>query len=482
VQDPGCVPINFLLPGAALTEAQLNWIRIPFATETAELRQLVGSASVTGDLIELWAGSVSIAVGTEWREEKSVYLTSDVDQQGLGFFNTRRQSTRGQFDVLEFFGEAIIPVLRDLPFAESAEIELAVRRSDYSTAGVTYAWKAGANWSPVRDIRFRGVLARAVRAPNVGELFSPASEGFLTVDDPCDVNFITGGTGGRASTCSALGVPAGFISNARTINIRTATAGNPELDVEKADTLTLGVVLAPRFVPGLSITADYYDIKIEDAINVFSAQDILNNCVDIGSIDNPFCQSISRAPGGAITQIRRQSINVSEFHREGIDVELRYRLDFEEAGVFDLSVAANRALAVETIVAPGTLTGGTTIDELGEIGNPKWKARAAGRYTLGGLTFNATVNYLSSMVRDVQPVQPEDNRATTPTGDFWLTDLQVGYDLFEETNVFFGVDNVFDRQPPSLPETRAGGAGSFEGAEIYPTMGRYFYVGARTKF
>ena len=475
--NDGCVPINFLLPGAALTQQQLAYIKIPFHTETAELSQLVGTAVVTGDLFELWAGPIAVAAGVEYRKERSDYRVSAIDESGQGFFRTRRRTTTGEFDVREIFGEAIIPIARDLPFADSANIELAVRRSDYSTSGETTSWKVGADWAPTQDVRFRAVKAKAVRAPNVGELFSPGSEGFITVDDPCDVSFVRGGAPARAAACTALGISPTFVSNARSINIRTSTSGNPTLGVESADTLTLGAVFTPRFLPRLSFTVDYFDITIEDAVSVFGAQDILNNCVDLGSIDNVFCGSVSRGPGGDILQIRRQNINVSSFDREGVDLEARYRLDLDDKGRLDLAAVASRTLKVTTIVAPGTLTGGATLDENGEIGDPKWKARFNGRYSLNDFSFNATVSYLSSMVPDNQPSQPEDNRATTPTGDFWLTDLQAGYTLFGDVQLTAGVDNVFDALPPDLPDTRLGGTGSFDGAEIYPSVGRYFYLG-----
>jgi outer membrane receptor protein involved in Fe transport len=476
----GCVPINFLQSDVAITDAALNYIKIPFATETAKLTQFVTSASVTGSLGDFWgAGPISVAVGGEYREEESVYLTSPVDQQGRGFFFTRRQSTQGGYDVREIFGEVIVPILTDLPFAKTLELDAAVRLSDYSTSGTTTSWKVGGSYAPTRDLRFRAVLARAVRAPNVGELFAPGSEGFITVDDPCDVNFIGGGTGRRTQNCSSLGVPANFISNARNINIRTATSGNRDLDVEKADTLTAGVVLTPRFLPGFAMTVDYFNIKIADAINVFSAQDILNNCVDVETTANPFCESITRAPNGDINQIRRQNINVSRLDREGVDVELRYRQDLGDLGTLDFNAVGTHMMKVSTIVAPGTLTGGTVIDFNGEFGFPEWKGRFSTRYSLDQFELTGTLTYFSSMVRDKQPTNPEDNRATAESGDHYLFNTQAAFELSPQFRFFFGIDNLFDNQPPSLPESRLGGAGAIAGVEIYPITGRYFYSGIR---
>jgi iron complex outermembrane recepter protein len=479
----GCVPINLMLPGAALTAEQLAYVRIPYHTETADLTQLVAGANVTGELGDFWgAGPIQVAFGAEYRDEKSDYIVSPIDEQGQGFYFTKRTSVKGGFDVKEAYAEIVVPLLKDLPFAKLAEFEGAIRASDYSTSGSTTSWKLGLTWAPVSDIRFRGVLARAVRAPNVGELYSPGSEGFITVDDPCDRDFISGGTSSRGGNCAAIGVPAGYVSNARTINIRTSTSGNPDLDVESADTLTLGAVLAPRFIPGLTVTADYFKIKIKNAINTFAAQDILNNCVDLTSVDNPFCASITRDANGDIQQIRRQNINVSRLNREGLDLEARYALNLEQAGSLNFGLLATRMFKVNTIVAPGTITGGSSIDQNGEFGYPKWKGRFTTMYNLDAFSLTGTLTYLSNMVRDVQPTQPEDNRASAGTGDFFLFNMQAGYDITPDIRFYVGADNVFDRLPPSLPDTRLGGAGSSDGASIFPTMGRYFYTGFNVKF
>jgi len=478
----GCVPVNLLQPGKAISDAALAYIKIPYATETADLSQFVASGNVTGSIGNFWgAGDIAVAAGVEYRREKSVYLVSPVDAAGQGFFFTKRLSTRGKFDVFEYFAEAVVPLLKDLPLVKRLEVEGAVRRSDYSSAGKTTAWKLGGTWAPVSDLRFRAVLARAVRAPNIGELFSPASEGFITVDDPCDTNFVNN-TANRAANCRALGIPANFISNARTINIRTATSGNPDLSVETANTLTVGAVLTPRFLPGFAATVDFYRIRIKDAINVFAAQDILNNCVDQGTTANPFCGSIERGADGSLNRIVRQNINVSRLDRRGIDAELTYRHQLGGFGLLNLQLVASRALTVTTVVAPGTLTGSGVIDFNGEFGFPKWKGRFSANVTHGPVDWTGTLLYQSSQVRDRQPTNPEDNRALTGTGDYFLVNTQVGVAVTPKLRMYVGVDNLADRLPPSLPDTRLGGASATAGAAGYSIEGRYFYGGFTVRF
>lgn len=476
VQDPGCVPINLLASGPAITPDALAFIHIPNATETAELRQQVASAYVSGDLFDNWSGPVSLALGVEYRRESSNNITSAIQQAGLGFFNTTRRATSGSFDVYEAFAETIVPLIRDSSVGD-ANLEAAVRWADYSTSGNATSWKVGADWSPTSDIRFRGVVSRAVRAPNVGELFSPGSEGFITVDDPCDAAFVSGGSGARAANCSALGITQPFASNAQTINIRTQTSGNPELDVEKSDTYTAGVALTPRWVPNLTLTVDYYKIEIDGAINTLGVQDILNNCVDFDSLDNVFCNSVTRDSIGNILQIRRQNVNVSRFDRAGFDFEAQYFVDMNDLGVVNFNVIATRSTKNEFILAPGTLTGSNTIDNLGEFGAPKWAGTANATWNKGALATNISVRYLGNMVRDVQPTQPEDNRATLRAGQRWYTDVAVRYQISESLTGSLGVNNVFDTLSPMHPDARTPQGR----ASIYDNTGRYFFLGLSFK-
>lgn len=481
-QDPGCVPVNLLVGGDALTPEMLEFIEIPSATETAALTQTVASAVVTGDLGDYWgAGAIGIASGIEWREETSDFQTTATQQAGLGFFNSLRPVVTGEFDVIEVFGEAVVPILSGAPFAESLNFEAAVRYADYSTAGGATSWKLGADWAPVEDVRFRAVRAISVRAPNIGELFNPGGQGFITVDDPCDAAFVDGGTSTRAANCDALGITQPFTSNAQTINIRTQTSGNQNLDVEEAATTTIGAVFTPRFAPSLSLTVDYFLIEIEDAINVLGTQQVLDACVDLPSTQNVFCDSVDRDAAGNILIVRNQNINVSQFTREGIDLEARYFFDIS-GGTIDLAGVATHNLTSETIIAPGTATGGATIDSNGEIGLPEWRFRGTASYLKGPFTVAATWTMLSDMVPDNDPATPEDNRATTGTGTFSLVDLRMQYAVNDRIQLSLGADNVFDELPPGLPDTRISGAGSYAGAEIYPTIGRFWYAGARMTF
>jgi outer membrane receptor protein involved in Fe transport len=379
---------------------------------------------------------------------------------------------------MEVFGEIRLPLARDLPFAQSANLDAAIRQSDYSTAGSQTSWNIGADWAPIPDIRFRAVKALAVRAPNVGELFSPGSEGFITVDDPCDANFVGGGSSSRAANCAALGITQPFQSNAQTINIRTLSSGNANLDVEEADTTTLGFVLTPRFLEDLTLTVDYFEIEISDAIALLQVQDILNSCVDLPDINNVFCNQISRAGNGDLLQIRRQNVNTAELIREGVDIDVRYNFSMGDYGSLALGAIATHSMTNEQTTVPGAPDGGGFIDNNGEIQSPEWRGRFTADWIWGPLSVNWTQRYFSSSINNNQPATPEDNRATASTGDVWYTDLQMRYAFNDKLSTRLGIENVFDELPPNLPETRTGGAGSGSavGSSIFDNRGRFMYL------
>jgi len=478
----GCVPLNLLQTGSVLTPAILKYVEIPSATETARIDQTVYSGNVTGSIGDFFgAGQTGLVVGAEYRKEFSDYETSPIDQQGQGFFFVQRDPERGEYHVSEVFSEVLLPIFKDRFLAKRLELEAAVRHSDYSTAGKTTSWKFGGTWAPIADVRFRGTVARAVRAPNIGELYAVAQQGFITADDPCDVANITGGAANRAANCAALGIPANFISNARTINIRTTTGGNPNLTVETANTVTVGTVLTPAFINGFSLSVDYFRIRIDNAVNVFQTQDVLNNCVDSATIDNPFCAAITRDSAGNLINVTSNNINVSRFDREGLEFDLRYARALGP-GLLNMDFAATRMMTNDTIVAPGTATFGRVIDQNGEIGFPKWKGRLGTSYDFDPFQVSATVTWLSNMIRDNQPSLPEDNRASTGTGNHFVMNLQGGYFITSKTRIYAGIDNVFDRLPPPLPDTRGGGGSSFPQAGIYSAVGRFFYGGVSIGF
>ena len=305
--NSGCQPLNILGEGVA-SAAALNFINADLVN-TYRVQQHVVSGSISGDFgefFELPGGPVDFAIGAEYRKEKSAFVSDPLAQQGALADLAQILPERGSFDVKEAFGELRVPVLRDLPFADTLEFNAAIRFSDYSTVGSTTTWQVSGVYAPVRDIRFRGGYSEAVRAPNVTELFSPQNGTFSFIDDPCDPENLPEGTQYRAANCQAALTAAG-LSAAQiaafsptsdpqaTASLPGRTGGNNDLLQETAKTWTAGVVLQPRFVPGLQITADWFNIRLQDAINTPTAQQLVDLCVDQPMLDNVYCANVSRS-------------------------------------------------------------------------------------------------------------------------------------------------------------------------------------------
>ncbi|MDT8318995.1 MAG: TonB-dependent receptor [Xanthomonadales bacterium] len=477
----GCVPLNVLGPTAATPEA-LVFSHTDFVTD-GRLTQKVANATLTGDsggFFNLPAGSVGFALGGEYRDESAATEEGFLRNTGDVFPGGVIEDIEGNFDVWEVFGELGIPVVRDAPFAEEINLEGAVRFADYSTIGSATTWKVGGDWAPSQDIRFRAVVSEAVRAPNIGELFAPTRLANLFLEDPCDSTNLEAGSPTRAANCAAVGLPPDFTSNAGAVTTRVLTGGNPDLQEETADTLTFGVVLTPRVLPGLSLTVDYWDIEIQDAVNSFPVQAVANNCVDAESIDNPFCDSIVRRPDGNFESISSQLINVASLEASGIDFEANYALDLDSAtslpGFLDLNLVATWLDKLDFFAQEGQAVPDS---EAGELGDPEWTVNFRATYEIGKVTVSLYERFISSQRLDLG--ESPEFRSPNSTGDEWYTDLQVRYGLVENTEIYVGVDNLFDNAPPPLarvPETRSFGTD----AVVFEQIGRFLYAGLTMQF
>ena len=485
-RDLGCVPINFFGPNT-VTGAALDWISVDNQL-TARMEQLAGGVTLTGDLFELPAGTVAMAAGFEWREERSAFNSDALAASGLTSGNTI-PNTKGAYDVYELFGEFIIPIIADKPFFESFNIEGAIRYADYSTIGGTLAWKAAATWSPFEDLRFRGGYNTAIRAPFIDDLFDPGSETFRSFVDPCAF----GGAGGVSADddMTVYQVQSATVqANCATIpgtatldpfgqNIRSAgglAAGNPDLTEEKARTYTAGMVYSPSQVPGLNITVDYFNISIENAINSFTAQTTVDQCVRQPDFpNNPFCDLIQRDPtSGLVLRVDALAINVAEFQASGIDFATDYSFDVGEIG---MNVNFNGTYSLKNDFLP--FAGGDIVDSQGEIGVPDLKIN-------GTVVADWDKLRVGWSTRFIDGVNVENDQPVFGTVDsFFYHDLYLQYTLDEDGQYefFAGVDNITDKEPPFLGQGVPGDVtGTNTAADIYDALGRRFYGGFRLSF
>lgn len=484
---PGqCRPISIL--GQNVSDpAGVDFVFVDDVTR-ARNRQYVASASLSGDLgflFDLPGGPIGFAVGAEYRRESTRNISSELSQIGAFEGGTQTPTSGGKYDVKEVFGEVNLPLLRDVPFAQILSFGGAVRFSDYSTIGSTWTYKIDGTYAPVRDITFRGTYSQAVRAPNITELFSPARGIFEFLDDPCDPLNIDEGTATRPANClaqlQAAGLTpaqiAGFSPSTDPEQSTSQTgisSGNRALREETAKTWTAGVVLRPRFLPGLTLSADWYDIKIKDAINTPEANDIFKNCVDAATLDNPFCELFTRSPTtGFIDSFRVTAQNVARFATSGLDLALNYQFTpSPRIGTFNLKL--NGGYLHDLTFIPSA--GAAPDQDAGEIdpnSAPKYAGTADLTWTNGPLTLNYGLSWQSRVRRFVR----ETTRANPDAAaaellwykERWEHDLQLSYQIDDDFTFYGGVNNFTDQKPAI--------AANFG----YPvsTVGRFFYVGAR---
>jgi len=477
--SPGqCSPINIFGEGVS-SQAGLDFIHAN-TTDRSFVEQHVVSASISGDfrnLFSLPGGELGFALGGEYRKERSGFTPDPIAAQGLTFTNALA-STVGSYDVKEAFAELNAPLLKDRPFFQRLEFGAAIRFSDYSTTGSTTTWKLDATWAPIKDIRFRGTYSNATRAPNINELFGGGSQTFEFFDDPCNPTNINAGKSTRPANCQAVLAAAGLTpaqiasyEDTRTVNVPGIASGNPNLSPEKARTWTAGAVFQPKFLRGFNLAVDWYDIKLKNAINQVTAQELAELCVDQANISNVFCQSITRQQGtGLINGFTVAPQNVADFRTAGLDVNMSYRVETAKFGTFNWSVKGNYLHRLEFIGTPGA----PVTNSLQTAYAPKFQANSDLTWSLGPWTLNYGVSWFDKTRR-----YTAEQVASTPNfvdpryvfyKDRWVHDLYLSVDVDKRFQFYGGVNNMFDTKP-SL------------GSIGYPVdaVGRFMFVGARVK-
>lgn len=506
-----CKPANLFGVGSISQEA-VDFITTTtinkFRTEQFEIHALVSGD--TSGFLNLPYDSIQFALGAEYREEKSrsqfdalvrgILPVTTVDGtavqfvgdapgfDGSGFSQTSLatppdgffQDSGGKYDVIELFGELGTTLIEDVPFIQELRLELAGRYSDYSTVGGVFTYAINGFWSPLDDLRLRGTYSRAVRAPNISELFAPPQAAFFRPFDPCDQAEIDAlvaegdpNVQNRINNCRADGIPAGF-ADPLSARFAGTIAGNPDLREETADTFTAGVVLQPSFIPGLALTADYYNIQIDDAISTVAAQDVVDNCYDSTTFPNDFCNSFTRNrdPSSAqflgFTSLNLTTINFVRIETAGFDATLSYNTSIGEHRL-GLTATASWVDKIDFFFDPTDLT---RIDpELTELQRPEWSGRATASYGYGSFNVDYTVSYLGEMALrgvEIETIDAQFGPAGL-TGETWMHNISASYEIADMgLQVFGGINNLSDVKP-------------FITERAYPAspIGRSFFIGAR---
>jgi outer membrane receptor protein involved in Fe transport len=512
----GCVPINLFGDEGSITPAQVRFLDVPlFAFTNTEFS--AAQAVVNGDLgfsSPFAEEAIGIAVGLEYRRYEGSSIGDLPSQTSGAVLGAGAPSLpiEGEYDTKEAFAELIVPLIENR-FIHNLTLEAGFRYSDYSTSGGNETYKIGGSFMPTRDIKFRGVYARAVRAPNLGELFQPQVT-FLTARgvDPCQgTEAAVVARGASVAVCRAqAGANFGGITPPAAGQINATTGGNPNLDPEIATTVTAGVVLTPRFLPGFAVTLDYYDIKVRDAISNPTAADIIDACY-FGNNDpsTVACRAIQRNPeNGSLSGPNNTTpgpflglSNLGRIRSSGWDLGAAYRRDLGFARL-NLSFIGNRTDNNQFQATPTSINRecvGFFSPGCG-LPTPKytWNARATLGFE-GGSDVSLLWRHLSSV--QVEPVAPNPQRPvgtpTTagPTNFFEAYRRIPAYDYFDLSfqqavgdNLRFTitVQNLLDKDPPFVGG-QAGGAGASSTAtntfpSTYDPLGRRFTVGANLRF
>jgi iron complex outermembrane receptor protein len=492
--DGSCVPLNIWAGRPGISQAARDWVTVD-DWDKLVIEQFVLSAYVTGDsedFFQLPAGPISFAAGLEYRDESSDAtfddwqrgvipagapfpagtLLSDVSANSSLTFRPQIavKNETGSYDVTDIFLEASAPLLVDRPFARELTLDAAIRLSDYSTIGQTTTWKTNLIWAPVNSLAFRGTYSEAVRAPNITELFGPEVGTTFRPADPCDINQIDAiraedpqladnFLNNCIADLTALGVdtdPGGtggysFV-DPLSASFGGVTGGNQLLSEETAETFTAGFVFQPEFFEGFSLSVDYWDISIEDAIETVTSQNIVDGCYLGTALNQNFCQLFTRNPdntspqAGGFTFLRSTNINFARTDSAGWDFTASYSFDIGAHG-FDVSVQGTKVDELNFFTNPSDLS---EVDvELGEIGRPELAGNVRLAWTIGDLAVRWQSQYMDEQLLDFVEVDTADALygPVVVQPEFWQHDISASYLVTDQLMVFGGIKNLSEERP-----------------------------------
>jgi len=459
--------------------------------QTIELT--VAEASITGSLFDLPAGALQTAFGVFYKEDTYEYQPDAVLSAGCPFacdiqgFNAN-QGFEGSTDSTEFYFEALVPLLKDMTGAQALDLSLGYRYADYSTVGGVDSYKAELMWQPVSPLRVRGSYQRAVRAPNLSELFTPQQINFPSIPggDPCDIG--NNPSAAAQALCIAQGInPADLPTYEYGFSqVEGFFSGNTDLSEETADTYAVGVVFSSPFenqwASNLQVSVDWYSIEIEDAITAISANTFIQRCFnDRGANptfdpNNFYCGYFTRADSGDIIDALEIGRNSGALETSGVDVQVDWRADVGPGSLGvnwivaytdSYEITQNAADGISDEYA-GFAVGGVATSF------PEWKSTFNIGYTLGGWGLNARWRYIDSM----QDWNFQDFEV--PSVDYFDINMSYAFDegVMDGLTLRAGIENVSDEDPPFFPSYTQSNTDPSQ----YDVLGRRYFVGLNYAF
>lgn len=483
----GCVPVN-IFGTDALTPEMAAYLQSESVTDNTFERR-VGGATIAGDLFELPAGTVATAFGLEYREESisvrpnEAQLLNDLAAQSIA-----PKVVEGEYDLWEVFGEARLPILNDQLGLQGLAVEGAVRFADYSTIGQVSTWSGSLDMDVNEQLKIRAGYSRAIRAPNLNELFRPVSAGFRPVNDPCLAE--NNPSQATKDLCVQQGVPPQIIDtlvDGTRTGYDLISGGNPNLSEEEADTLTAGFVLSPNFLEGLTMSLDYYEIELTDAISQVDGQLLLNDCFATLNFQSTSCQAIVRDSNGNILEIYAPLLNLADRNVDGMDLSVAYAFDTlptwmslpDNGASLDVSWFSSWQFTNDTQVLPslpaidcagyysGTCSTGATRP------TPGYRSLLRVNYQSGPLRLSPEMNYVGELElsKDSGP-----NQRGTQEGLFFFN-LNGSWDFTDRLQLYFGVNNLLDEDPPIWGYQAAGDLNV--NVNLYDPIGRSYFLGVK---
>jgi len=478
----GCVPLD-MFGGNTISDAAVAYVKAP-AKVVGRVEQFVFAASVTGELpFEFSGGNLAVAIGAEHRLEKGAFSPGDLAQTGASSTN-KSEATNGSFYSNDIFAEAILPV------TDEFEVDLAVRFSDHEIVGEATTWNLGLQYQPTDELMFRASAATAIRNPNVADLFGGRGETFAGVTDPC--NGITStSTSQEAINCLSISSIAARVAADGAFELTQIEAqsaggtigGSPDIQEETADTWSAGVVW--QIMDGLSMTVDYYDISIEDAIATTDRTTVLNRCYAVSSTEfSANCNGATvRDANGALTEVNSGTSNENNIETSGVDFELNYIIEIGP-GTLKADLIWNHTREwIQTAIEDGS-----SVDFAGEVLNPDNRANLNLNYALEDLSFSWRMRYWDKSVDSVEGdnfnfTDFEPLVAANIYPSMIYHDISAIYYLTENTELSLNIRNLFDKQPPFAGQGHdKGGTGINTVSEAFDVTGRYFQAAITSRF
>jgi iron complex outermembrane receptor protein len=522
----GCVPWNIFERNAdgstAITQEQVDFIQAN-GLVTGETEQWVFGGTVEGDLSSYGIVSpfaeegLSGLVGFEFREDRLSRLSDDISRTVGGLTGTGGATLpiEGEIKVEEIFFEASIPLVQDKPFAEEVGLSGGFRYSDYTTKGNNTensfdaeTWFVGLSWTPISDVRLRANVSRAIRAPNVFDLYVGVNTGLVDLTtgenglfDPC-ASAPGVAPAASAEACARTGLSpeayAAGVEDNPAGQYNVITGGNPGLVAETGDTTTFGVVLTPSFVEGLTVAIDYFDIEVTEAIGTIPPQASLDGCITGGAGSDTFCSLIQRdnantlwltgiAPDGSLAGISEQNANIASLATNGIDVNVTYAFDLSDFGSLNFDYAATFLNELSTTPFDGAEAIECVDFYAGQCGlpNPEYRHRFLATWlTPWNATVAMTWRYvgettLFGLDRAAASERPEQMNDFMEAQNY--LDLAVNYDVNENLTLRVGANNLLANDPPLSTNVGTGTGNN----NTYPGLfdvSRFLFASATVRF